>query len=184
MKRIGRFLREQPFYVDLALLALVAVHFWATQMGRIPNVWGGLAVSSQGPVQSLYLALLGPAAIVAGFAGVVVVFGLTATSARFQAFRASAGTSLTRTWVASTLAGFEAVVLLVAATVCSIASSAWLAPWLFELALLVMAHGAARLIWILSQLIRIVRADDIKSTDDANVYPVSDLPFRRNSRVG
>ncbi|MDJ0350606.1 hypothetical protein [Cryobacterium sp. PH29-G1] len=175
------FVRDQPFWVDAILTVIVAAQFAATLLGYIPNIGSGLIDrADQGPVQALYLALLGPAAIVAGFAGVVVVFGLTANGDRFQKFRADAGPALTRTWVASTLSGFEAVVLGLTAAVLSVVGVPWLAPSFFELALLVLIHGALRLVWILSALIGIVRAEDITNTDATNVYSMDKL-FHRNA---
>jgi len=183
MRRLRAFVREQPFWVDLIALALVGVHATLTALGWLPNVWAVLEGSKRVEgAQALYLGMLGPAAIVAGFAGVVVVFGLSAGSTRFSEFRAKAGQSLKRTWVASTLAGFEAAGLCTAATVINwIDEIQWLAPFAFELALWLLLHGSGRLVWILSEMIGITRADDVKATDEAKVYPVSHLPFRRNA---
>jgi len=183
VKHVIGFLRDQPFWVDLGLVVLVGAHFAATTLGYLPNVWAALAdPSKQGAAQALYLAWLQPAAIVAGFAGVVVIFGLTASSDRFKTFRATAGRSLRRTWVSSSLSGFEAVALAVAAAMVSIAGLANLAPFLFELALLLLLHGALRLIWILAGLIGIVRADDIKATDEKRTYKLDRLPYKGDDR--
>ncbi|MDY7542586.1 MULTISPECIES: hypothetical protein [unclassified Cryobacterium] len=174
------FIRDQPFWVELALAAFVSVHFFLTVLNWIPNIGLGLINNAdQGQVQALYLALLGPAAIVAGFAGVVVVFGLSASSPRFEKFRADAGPALPRTWVASTLSGFEAGAFCVLAAMFNVVGMPWISPSLFALALLVLSHGALRLIWVLSEMIRIVRADDIVNTAAANVYPMAKLPFRK-----
>lgn len=179
MKHFFGFLRDQPFWADLGLFMLVATHFAMTTLGYLPNVWAAIAdPSNQQAAQTLYLAWLQPAATVAGFAGVVVVFGLTASSDRFKTFRANAGRSLRRTWVSSSLSGFEAVALAVAAPMVSIAGLLNVAPFLFELALLLFLHGALRLIWILSGLIGIVGADDIKATGEKQPYPLDRLPYK------
>lgn len=182
VERGGDFARDQPFRLDAGLLALVVVHGLATQFRLIPNLWEGLAFADpQTDVQALYLGVLGAAAIVAGFAGVVVVFGLSAQSPRFQTFRATAGKTLARIWVASTLSGFEAVALCVAATVASLAGFGWLGPWLFELSLLFLLHGTVRLVWILRHLIKIVSADDIKAHVKSQQRPVAQLPFAKKN---
>ena len=182
MKRVKAFVSDQPFMVDLLLLGSTVVHFVITMLGLVPNIWAGLLGSDQGPTQALYLGVLQPAAVVAGFAGVVVIFGLTADAERFRTFRANAGNSLKRTWVSSTLSGFEACLLCIVAASLSVAGLASIGPWLFELALLALIHGSLRLVWILSGLIGIVWAEDVKKTQDAAVYRVEELPFNSKKK--
>jgi len=177
MGRLKGFLRGQPFWIDGGIVALVGVHLYATWREWIPNVWEALSEpANQSQAQAIYLGMLGPAAIVAGFAGVVVVFGITASSERFKRFRAQAGRSLRRTWVSSSLSGFEAVALAVAAALLSVSGLTFIAPFAFEASLLLLLHGSIRLVWILSQMIGIVRADDVVATDEANTFKLSSLP--------
>ena len=180
MERLKGFLRGQPFWIDGGIVILVGLHFVASWLDWIPNVWTALSdPSKQGAAQAIYLGMLGPAAIVAGFAGVVVVFGLTATSDRFRAFRANAGDSLRRTWVSSSLSGFEAVGLAVVAALLSVSALPLLAAYVFEASLLILLHGSLRLVWILAQMIGIVRADDVVSTDKGKTYRIDRLPPNR-----
>lgn len=180
MKRVHDFLREQPFRIDALLAGIVVVHATLTFLGLSPNFWAALSgPQNLADAQAIYLAILGPASIVAGFAGVVVVFGLSAGSARFRKFRSQAGQSLKRTWVASTLSGFVAAALCIVASVLNLTDWSPGAPFILELALLILSHGALRLIWILSEMIGITRADDIRATDEANKFPVSQLPFQK-----
>lgn len=182
MERLKGFLRGQPFWVDGLLVGLVAAHFVATWYEWIPNVWAALSEpSAQQSAQEIYLGMLGPAAIVAGFAGVVVVFGITASSDRFKRFRAQAGGALRRTWVSSSLSGFEAVGFAVAAALLSVSGLLMAAPFAFEASLLLLLHGAIRLIWILAQMIGIVRADDVVSTDEANSFKLASLPSSKKA---
>lgn len=182
MERLKGFLRGQPFWIDAGLVVLVASHFTASHFEWIPNVWAALSDPlNQEAARSIYLGMLGPAAIVAGFAGVVVVFGLTATSDRFRTFRANAGDSLRRTWVSSSLSGFEAVALSVAAALFSVATFPLMAAYVFEASLLLLLHGSLRLVWILAQMIGIVRADDVVSTDKSKTYRLDRLPPNRKA---
>lgn len=184
-KRFMAAVRDHPSGLDLVLLAVVAIHFLATLFGYVPNIWAGLAsATDQASVRAVYLAMLGPAAIVAGFAGVVVVFGLQSSSNRFREFRVAAGKALKRTWIASTLSGFVAVLLCVGAALSSVAGAPQIAPWFFELAILILAHGALRLVWILQGLIGIVQADDVQQVDANNVFPVDQLPYNSQRRAG
>jgi hypothetical protein len=182
MERLKGFLRGQPFWIDIGIVVLVGVHFVASWLEWVPNVWTALSdPANQEAARSIYLGMLGPAAIVAGFAGVVVVFGLTATSDRFRTFRANAGNSLRRTWVSSSLSGFEAVALSVAAALLSVAGLPLLAAYVFEASLLLLLHGSLRLVWILAQMIGVVRADDVVSTDRAKTYRIDRLPPNRKA---
>lgn len=177
MGRLKGFLRGQPYWIDGGLLAIAVLHFAATWLEWVPNTWEALSAPyDQSLMQAVYLGMLGPAAIVAGFAGVVVVFGITASSERFKQFRAQAGRSLRRTWVASTLSGFEAVALAIAAALLSISGWTLAAAFSFEASLLLLLHGALRLVWILSQMIGIVRADDIIDADKTSSFKLSSLP--------
>lgn len=185
MKRLTGFLRGQPFWIDVAIVVLVGLHLYATWREWLPNVWEALAdAKDQGQVQAIYLSMLGPAAIVSGFAGVVVVFGITATSDRFKQFRAQAGRSLRRTWVSSSLSGFEAVAFAVAAALLSLSGLPFAAPFAFEASLLLLLHGALRLVWILAQMIGIVRADDVIATDRAKTFKLSSLPNTDHKKTG
>ncbi|MGP5484845.1 hypothetical protein ACTXMZ_17915 [Brachybacterium alimentarium] len=177
MGRLKGFLRGQPYWIDGGILGIVVLHFAATWLRWVPNAWVALSTADdQSLVQAVYLGMLGPAAIVAGFAGVVVVFGITASSERFKKFRAQAGQSLRRTWVASSLSGFEAVAFAIAAALLSISGFTLMAAFAFEASLFLLLHGAIRLIWILSQMIGIVRADDIVDTESTNSFKLSSLP--------
>ena len=50
-----------------------------------------------------------------------------------------------------------------------------MAPFLFELAVVLLVHGALRLIWLLSELVRIVAADDKLVTEIERVVPLSQI---------
>ncbi len=185
MERLKGFLRGQPYWVDGGIIALVALHFYATFAEWIPNIWEALTDGArQSQAQAIYLGILGPAAIVAGFAGVVVVFGITASSERFRRFRAQAGRSLRRTWVSSSLSGFEAVALSVTAALLSVSGLLLAAPFAFEASLLLLLHGSIRLVWILSQMIGIVRADDVVATDKSNTFKLSNLNGNGSKKAG
>lgn len=182
MEWMRGFLRGQPFWIDGVAIVLVGIHFFVTWREWIPNVWEALAEpTAQSAAQAIYLGMLGPAAIVAGFAGVVIVFGITASSERFRAFRAGAGKSLRRTWISSSLSGFEAVGFAIVAALLSVSDLTFLAPFAFEASLLLLIHGTLRLIWILTQMIGIVRADDVTATDEAHTFKLSSLPGNKKA---
>lgn len=54
------------------------------------------------------------------------------------------------------LAAFLGIV----AAVTQLTSGKVVAPWLFELGVILLAHGSLRLLWLLHELVAIVHADD------------------------
>ncbi|MEI5674969.1 MULTISPECIES: hypothetical protein [unclassified Nocardioides] len=182
-----RTLHDHPFSIDILLVGFVTLHWLVTvppilsklNISRVPSPWSSLAGTNDSSVRDLYIAMFGPSAIVAGFAGVVVVFGLSSDAPRFRKFRADAGDSLKRTWVSSSLSGFVAGFAFVAATVVNFAGAEPSAPFLFEFGLLVLVHGAARLLWILRALIGIKATDDLVAVAKDDEVPLDDMPWRR-----
>ena len=86
--------------------------------------WVNYLTCGQGPwaqedsvTVTLFLGTAAAAAILAGFAGVAVVFGLTADGDRVSVFRLEAGKSLRGTWTSTSLAGFAAAGLSLGAAI-------------------------------------------------------------------
>lgn len=170
--------QDHPAVVSAAAAVLVVVHSVATSVGWVGNLWSGLEKVDVATSVAIYLGILGTAAIVAGFAGVVIVFGLSPDTPRFQAFRLKAGDALKRTWSSTALSGFEAALLAGTAAVVAASGAVWLAPWFFELAVLLLAHGAMRLIWIMRGLIDTTRADDQAAQNKAAQMPIESFGFK------
>lgn len=162
MKAVLRIVRDHPIYISASSSVLVLAHACLTLLGLIPNVWVGVLTKEASVSVTLFLGTAAAAAILAGFAGVVVVFGLTADGDRFKAFRVTSGARLRSNWTSTSLAGFAAAGLSLASSVCAVNGPVWLAPWFFELSLFLMAHGALRTIWILRELVTVVRNEDLE----------------------
>lgn len=169
--------QDHPALVSSGATVLVIGHFVVTGAGWICNIWSGLIQVDVETAVSIYLGILGTAAIVAGFAGVVIVYGLSPDTPRFQAFRLKAGSALKRTWSSTALSGFEAALLSGVAAVVAASGAAWLAPWFFELAVLLLAHGAMRLVWIMRGLIDTTQADDQAAQNKANQKSIDSFGF-------
>lgn len=161
MKHVKRILKDHPLYVSLVAFGCVAVHTALTLLNFIPNVWAGVLAKDVSVAVTLFLGTAAASAILAGFAGVVVVFGLTADGERFRVFRVESGKRLRSNWTSTSLAGFTAAGLSLGSSIFVVNGPAFLAPWLFEMSLLLMAHGAARTIWILRELVTVVRNQDL-----------------------
>lgn len=96
--------QDHPLYVSLSILAAVAAQAALTWMGQLPNLWAGTLAQEDSVTVTLFLGTAAAAAILAGFAGVVVVFGLTADGDRpsgWRRGRASGATGLRHRWQGS-----------------------------------------------------------------------------------
>lgn len=168
MKKLGKFLTSRPISIDILLLLFVVTHAALTLWNKIPNIWGGqLGHEKLASLEALYIGALGAGAIVAGFAGVLVIFALSAPGERFRKLRIEGGKPLLANWITTSVSGFIATALFLIATVMSVLWNQEIAPFLFELGVLVLSHGAIRLLWLLREMVGIVRAeDDDKSNPD------------------
>ena len=161
VKLIKRIFKDHPLYISLAAFGVVAVHATLTFLSVIPNTWAGVLAKDTSVAVTLFLGTAAASAILAGFAGVVVVFGLTADGERFRIFRIESGKRLQSNWTSTSLAGFTAAGLSLASSILMVNGPDFLAPWVFEMSLFLMAHGTVRTIWILRELVTVVRNQDL-----------------------
>lgn len=173
--------QDHPWSINLVLLVLVVIHAVPSVPGWLRNVWQPLIEADPALASALYLSFVGAAAIVAGFAGVVVIFGLSGTSDKFRQFRVEGKEPLARNWTSTFASGFIAAALSLAAAVCSIAGAANLAPWFFELAVLISIHGTLRLMWLMRGLVHAVTADDTLKEREAQKKQGKDAPWHRKA---
>lgn len=153
---------DTPWIISAVCVALVLTHSLATTLGWVPDIWAEFLTVSPALQSSLYLGLMGGAAILSGFAGVIVVFGLSATSDRFREFRVKGGKRLARNWASTCSSGLGAAALSLLAAILAFSPLFFAAPWLFELAILFVVHSGIRLTWLLRGLVKVVRFDDIE----------------------
>ncbi len=184
MRKLAGVVRSKPQLIDLGIAIVVLLH--AGLYFVVPNFGFYLSPlateENKSLVHDLYLGLLGPASIIAGLAGVVITFALSSTSERFKRLRAEGGKSLQRTWISSSLSAMVAVAASIAASLLLILGHAVMATFAFETALLFLLHGAARLLWILYQLIAVQRVDDRVEADQSNSYKLHNLPRQLGAR--
>lgn len=151
--------KDRPFYVTLVLLLLVLLHLAATIFSLVPDVWATLQADLSSSI-AVYLGLSSGAAILAGFAGVIVMHGLTASSERFRKYRLAAGKTLYANWASISSAGFLSAALSLVAAIVAAGGAGMVGPWIFELALLCAAHGTLRLLWLLRTYFELQGYDD------------------------
>lgn len=164
-------IKDHPWIITAFAFLIVATHWFLVYREVLPSPWDAYEVDSNQAV-SIFLGSASASAIVAGFAGVVVVFGLTAQGRKFRELRVNAGRSLGRNWTSSSVSGFVAAGLsLFAALLASLGDFTW-SPWLFEWSLLLLIHGTARIIWLLRVLMSAVAQQDIKDAQTENEVPL------------
>lgn len=162
-KRVVAFTQDRPVGVSVVLVGLVAVHALAAIWWPRLSPWVSYskpAPDAIGTIASVYLGLAGVAALAAGFAGVVIVFGLDSKSARFLEFRDHANVSLHGNWTSVIVSSFVAAGLGLAAAALVPGAGIVVPPWCFELGCLMVAHAAARMVWLLRVLMGVVKEDD------------------------
>lgn len=161
--RVTGRIQDKPRIVTSFLVVIVVTHVLLTYTSVIDNTW---EIFLRHPNRiDVYLAAGAVAAIVAGFAGVVVTFGLTAQGSRFRILRATAGKSLGDNWTSTSISGFVAAGLGLLAAILDAGGASHASPWLFELALLILMHGTFRIIWLLRELANITGKDDEESVE-------------------
>ncbi|MFA4083037.1 hypothetical protein ONA92_15175 [Mycobacteroides salmoniphilum] len=113
-----------------------------------------------GSVVEVYLGLAAVAAITAGFAGVIIVFGLTPQSDLFRRFRREAGAPMVANWVSIMSNAFLAAALSIAAAALEALSHHPVAATLFLTGCLLFTHSASRSLALLKALLILVKNDD------------------------
>lgn len=103
------------------------------------------------------------------------------TGSRLRTFRYRGAGSLRRNWIVVTSEPFVATLLGLVAAVTATTAGRPVAPWLFELAVILLAHAATRLVWILHELVRIVAVDDALLDQKDKEIPLERIfPSRRS----
>ncbi|MCW2092660.1 UNVERIFIED_ORG: hypothetical protein M2328_005940 [Rhodococcus erythropolis] len=161
MVQIRRVLRDWPGVVTLVLFLVVGACTVAAFVRHWPWLLPFRADElDSSTVASIYLGLAAVGAIYAGFAGVIIVFGLTPTSDLFRTFRLSAGDRMVSNWISVIASGFVGSGLSLSAAVLEVLGSKLMGSALFVIGALLLIHSAGRSVWILTLLLKLVKADD------------------------
>jgi hypothetical protein len=158
--------KDHPAYITVSILFLWFAHVMLTLFGVIPDIWQQLRASKESI--DLYIAMLSVSALQASFAGVIVVFGLSTQPQAFRELRIHAGKSLIENWMSISYSGFVSAGLSLIASVMNLLELSHYAPWFFELSVLFCVHGVIRLLWLLKDLIEVVKNDDIRVAQKEN----------------
>jgi hypothetical protein len=125
-------------------------------------------------IMTLHLGVAALAAMVAGFSGVVVIFGL-GDSTRLRRLRRSGGRRLQANWVSVVAVSFTAAFLSVACAALALGGQPEPSLWIGLFAVLLAGHGSVRLIWLLGALAQVTRAEDDDKFRAENTVSSTDL---------
>lgn len=154
---VKKYVIDYPSITTGACLTLPTISYFAFQKFKWQLNFGEINHSLVG---EMYLGLAAVAAISGGFAGVIIVFGLTPTSDLFRKFRLDAGDRMAANWVSVFTNSFLAAAIAIIATVLEVANFDTIARFVFAAGCLLLLHSCIRSIWILHQLLTLVRNDD------------------------
>ncbi len=167
---------DHSLAVAAVLTALVIAHGVSTIFWRPLNPYKSLATDANtGTAVTLYLGAAAAAAIVAGFAGVVIVFTIGSEADRIQRFRFRSGPALHVAWMAIVAEPFAATLLGIIAAIVQITSGRPIAPWFFETGLVLLGHGALLLLKLLYEVVGIVHAHDQEEHTRQTQIPTDEL---------
>lgn len=174
-----RMFRDFPRLTSTVLGVVVIGHlFLARRLDALDLPGQLLAASTPEALLAIALGVAGLAALVGGFAGVVIVFGVGTEHPRFRLLRQRGGGPLAANWISVVVDALLSAFMAITAAVTIAAGQGRAGLWLAEVALLLAAHGSIRLVWLLSQLVRVVGAHDADEAVQQRVVP-SDNVVRR-----
>lgn len=171
---IKALIQDRPFVVTLIAAVLVGLHCLLTGINVIPNVWLEI-LSDRTNLVTLSVGLASGGAILAGFAGVIVIHGLSASSPRFRVYRLTAGKHLHANWASISSAGFISSGISMASALFAMTQFVWWSPWMLELAALLALHGVLRLLWLLRTFFNLQADDDADQFAKESETPLSNL---------
>ena len=166
VKAVRGWLEDHPHVVNAALLMATVA---AVRAGD-PKLFELLAEDGL----ELSLGMLSVAGIMAGFVGVVVVFGLQASAPVFVRFRVASGRSLGRNWLVLIATGFLSTGAAMVAAVAYALEMLLLGFGALLLAVLLSVHAALRMLWLVRVLIEAVRLDDNEKLNPSKVKRAGD----------
>ena len=159
-----KYIADYPSLTTIACLVLPAIGWfvynkadWQIFIGEVDH----------GLVGAIYLGLGGVAAICGGFAGVIIVFGLTPSSDLFRRFRINAGERMSANWISIMANAFLAAGVAIAAAVLEVINCHTIGGFVFGAGCLLLLHSSLRSIWILRNLLTLVRNDDRTARNEA-----------------
>jgi hypothetical protein len=164
-------------------IAVIAVGAYWVCTWRWPTVSAPRivdAAASGAEIMTLHLGVAAVAVMVAGFSGIVVIFGLSGDSERMRRLREIGGERLQANWTSVVGVAFSGAYIAVVCAGLALSGLAQPSLWIGIYAFLLTGHGALRLIWLLRNLARVVRTEDqLRARKAREVDAATLIPQRR-----
>ena len=176
MNRLRGAMENHPLIVTAIMLAAVCVHGLLVRFRNYPAPVEDLLTNAKdGAGVSIALGLASVSAIAAGFAGAIIVFGISADTEIMRKFRLRTAKALRSNWISVIGSSFaSAVVSLVAAVFVAAEWFALAAPTL-TFGLLLLIHGLVRMLWLFGVLLEIVQLQDDRTDRRARTRSATDI---------
>lgn len=171
-------IKDRPALVTGGLIIIAVLYTFAAWLWPAVDFFALLRAPPErlDSVVSLYLGVAGVAAVGAGFAGVVIVFGLDTQSEKFLDFRSDGREPLTRNWMSVIGSSIVSAALAAGAALSVLLEFGRAGTAMFALAVLLIAHALVRMLWLLRVLMRVVAAGDRATRRERNrIDPVQYL---------
>lgn len=173
--QIKGFAQDFPLVVNTSFGFAVLAYWVATWKWHHVNIpWLLDSVAEPDQVMTLHLGIAALAAMVAGFSGVVVIFGL-GDSTRLRRLRQSGGRRLHANWISVVAVSFAGAFLAVGCAGLALGGQPEPSLWIGLYALLLVGHGSVRLIWLLGALAQVTRGEDEDRTRAENTVTSTEL---------
>jgi hypothetical protein len=169
------FAQDFPLVVNTTLGLVVLAYWIATwKFHHISIPWLIDSAAQPDQVATLHLGIAALAAMVAGFSGVVVIFGL-GDSTRLRRLRQSGGRRLHANWISVVAVSFAGAFLAVGCAGLALGGQPEPSLWIGIYALLLVGHGSVRLVWLLGALAQVTRGEDEDRTRAENTVTSAEL---------
>jgi hypothetical protein len=179
VKKVGGMFANYPLFVSVLIIAAVTCHFFVSKEHPTINVAAALenttAGDPQGTLTSLSLGVAGVSAMVGGFAGVVVIFGLGSENDRFRLLRRKGNRRLRANWISVVLSSFTGAFGALIAAVMVVGFGIEPGMWVLEGCVFFTAHAAIRLTALLGGLAGIVDSQDADAERTESMVATSEI---------
>jgi hypothetical protein len=158
-----KLLETKPFSVTLTVGGIAVVWRVLVWKEKAPPVIEEVLAKTEPDVSvAIALGLASVAAIAAGFAGAIIIFGISADSPIMRAFRAKTSDYLKANWKSVIGSSFLSAIVGLACAFALAAEWFWLAAPLLVFGLLLLIHSIVRMVWLFGVLLTLVSTQDQK----------------------
>ncbi|QDM56387.1 RexB family abortive infection protein [Gordonia phage Sidious] len=176
MRKILKILEARPYVVTVAIVVLGIAEFVTAQRDWFTSAVGNLLRdASDGAGVAVALGMSSVAAIVAGFVGVIVVFGLGSDNAIIISFRHRTGSVMRSNWISVIGSSFASAILGFVGAILLAASSYQLAGAVLCVGMLLLCHAIIRTLWLFGVLMTVIATGDAREDRRRRTRSTSDI---------